>query len=561
MKPRLRYIVTALDNVALIETMTSGQLVTEPSPAARSYFAAKRDALFANPTQNAPFFENAWLPWREAFSATRKWEGYSDRLAVRHRDLYANSLLLDAHGVPGTIQNNPNDPQNELRLRRFRPLYSQATVYQNRDEFTPITVDTNQIARLLQSGSPDSTAAFDFIANQVTQAENRDMAGEFQTLMQAIGEKAAQLGIFHVQLPDLGPGATTDDARDWASTVRTIVRELADFVPWFSPAKAIQTVPIEQVRLVIRLSTMQRVGALGYGTSFNPEFVFALPADQIVELPDHYFDRNPGLADKQMFLVDAGNDQVYGSIILDDTFFDWGVDPYVIKSSENRAIHHSSILDVNPFKTFITGGVGAGTEIVTLQIVPDTITASLYGPDGVIADAGDVVRGQRYSTTAAVLDADGFPAGGWTVAVTGSDSATGRTVADQYGNVQIAMDDVATTITVTWTSILDDSVTEVQTFDLTGPAANYDGSGIIVVGSTTLVFAAGSGSGGTLTYSTIPTGVVLTQSADGITYTAITPSPIAVGTGDDLYIKETASAGYVFSDGEAARIHGPYTAA
>jgi hypothetical protein len=559
LKPRLRFI-TALDNVALIETMTSGELVTKPSAAAYSYFAAKRDALFGNPTQNAPFFENAWLPWQEEFSATRKWDGYADLIAVRRRKLYANSLLVDAHGTPGSVQNNPNDPQNELRLKRFRPLYSQATLFQNRDEFTPITVDTNQIARLLQSGSPESTEASTFISNQITQAENRDMAAEFNTLMSAVALKAGQPGIFNLNLPNLrADGATADEARAWAARVRTAVRELADFVPWFSPAKAIQTVPIAQVRMVVRLSVMQALGTLAYGTSFNPEFVFALPADQIVELPDHYFDRNPGLAGQDMFIVDTGTDSAMGSISLTDTFFDWGVDVYNQKSSENRSIHHSSILDVNPFKTFITGGQAVGTELVSLQIVPETITADLYGPDGTIADAGNLVRGQRYSTTANVEDADGFPAGGWRTAVTDSQSASGRTVVDQYGSLQVAMDDIALTLTVTWTAILDDTVTVSQTFDLTGPAANYDGSGVIIMDEH-FAFDEGTGAGGVLTY-TPGIGAAYQGSLDaGVTWTPLGASPLAVAHLATLHVRGVASSGYIFSDGTTIAQRGIYHA-
>jgi hypothetical protein len=553
-----------LSNAALLETMTSGVLVTEPSAAARSYFAAKRDALFANPAQNAPFFENAWLPWQEEFGATRKWSGYADLIAVRRRKLYANSILVDAHGVPGSVQNLPNDPQNELRFARYRPLYFQATLYQNRDEFTPITVDMNQIARLLQSGSPDGTEASTFVSNQVTQAENRDLAAEFHTLMTAISEKAGEAGIYNLNLPNLlAEGATENDALGWAAKVRTAVRELQDFVPWFSPAKAIQTVPLDQVRMVVRLSVMQALGTLAYGTSFNPEFVFALPKEQIIELPDHYFDRNPGLADQDMFLSDRGSDSLTGTIELTDTYFDWGVDVYNQKSSENRSIHHSSILDVNPFRSFITGGQGVGTEVISLQITPATIVGTVYGDitEGIVADEGNLLRGQRYSTKAVVLDESGFAAGGWSVEVTGSDSPTGRTLVDQYGAVQVANDDLASSIDVTFTALLDASVTVTQTFDLTGPIVNYDGSGTVITSVGTFTFAPGTGAGGELTYSGIPAGVVLTGSPDGTTYTPLGASPVAVAHDATLYVNETAATGFVFEDGSTVKANGPYTAA
>jgi hypothetical protein len=552
--------LTALDNVSVMETMTSGRLVTEPSPAARSYFAEKRAALFSNPTAHPAFLENAWIPWRNAFQSAREWEGYTDLLAVRRTEFGATSIMLDAYDVPGSVQNNPNDPQNELRLRRYRPNYRQATLWQNRDEFTPITVDNLEIARIFQNSGPESTAVSDFVTNQLTMAGNRDKAAEFHTLMSAIGITAAKAEIFHLQLPSLGLGATEDDARLFATTIRTQVLALQDFVPFYSIAKNTQTVPKDQVRLVIRQSTMQRLGALAYATSFNPEFVFALPQGQIIELPDHYFDRNPGLTDKQVILVDSGNDSAYGSLAVVDTFYGWGVDPYPIKSSENRALHHASVLDVNPFKTFVTGGTGAGQSIVVSTIVPVAVAGTVYGPDDIVAGGGNLVRGQLYSTTASVTDADGFAAGGWVVSLTGAQSPTGATAVGLYGNVQIGLDDPTTSVTVTWTSIIDPTKTASQTFNVVGVQASYDGSGVYIQGET-FAFAPGTGTGGVLTYTKGNGGVYEGSLDGGTTYTPLGASPLAVAEGAHLTARSTAASGYKHEDGSAIKVYGPYTPA
>lgn len=553
-------MLTAIDNVALLETMISGKLVTEPSPAARSYFAAKRAALFENPTMHSTFFENAWLPFSQAFANAREWDSYADKVATRRTKYGATSLLLDAHDVPGSVQNNPNDPQNELRLTRWREDYRQATVFQNRDEYTPITVDTLQIANLLQEASPDSDSVSAHINNQLTMAQNRDASAEFHTLMAAVARTGILPNIFHLQIPSLAPAdsPTADDARQAAAVIRTQVLALQDFVPFFAPARNTQTVPKDQIRLIIRQSFMQNLGTLAYATSFNPEFVFALPESQIVELPDHYFDRNAGLSDQIAVLVDAGTDTNYGSLILVDTFYGWGVDPYPIKSSENRALHHASILDVNPFKTFITIGTGAGTGTVLTAITPATATGNLYGPDGDIADSGDVVRGQQYSSNAAILDADGFPAGGWLVTVTGNNSE--HTYAGPYGTVMVGLDETATTITVHWTSILDDTVTHAVTYNVTGVAANYDGSGLLILGES-FAFAPGTGAGGTLTW-TGGVGATYEGSLDGgTTWTALGASPLAVATGATLNVRSTAASGYIHEDGSRVKLYGPYTAA
>jgi len=554
-------MLTSLPNVALLETMISGRLVTEPSAAARSYFAEKRQALFDNPTANSAFFENAWLPWREAFSQPREWESYTDKLTTRKAKYGATSLLVDAHDVPGSVQNNPNDAQNDLRLTRFKEDYRQATLWQNRDEYTPITIDNLEIARLLQEAGPDSDSVSSHVNAQLTMALNRDRAAEFHTLMASVGDMAARAGIFHLQIPSLDPSdnPTENDAREFAAVIRTIVKALADFVPWYAPAKNTQTVPADQIRLAIRQSTMQRLGTLAYATSFNPEFVFALPESQVIELPDHYFDRQAGLVDQQAFLVDAGTDQARGSLEATDTFYGWGVDPYPIKSSENRALHHASILQVNPFKTFITAGLGEGTSIVLLSVVPDTITGSIYGSDGLIPDSGgDVVRGIEYSSTASVLDDNGYPAGGWSVEVEGGNSS--HTKAGLYGTLVIGLDETATSVDVIFTSLIDPTKTVTHTYTVTGVAANYDGSGLIILGES-FSFAPGSGSGGTLTW-TAGTGATYEGSLDGgTTWTALGASPIAVAHGASLKVRSTASSGYVHADGSTVKSYGPYVPA
>lgn len=562
--PRLRYAInpiTALDNVSLFEVIASGGQSTQVTPAARSYYAESVGKAFKNPTFLSAFFENAWLPFRQGFDTPREFAGYQDKMTVRRSELGATSLMLDAHDVPAAEQNNPNDAQNELRLRRYRPNYRQGALYQNRDENIPITVDTRQIARLFQSGGPDSTGVSEFVASQMTMAGNKDIVDELHILMMAISDASLDPAVWHLQLPDLSdPGATADDARRFAAILRAQVKSFADFTNLYTPAKNNVNVPEDQIRLVIRVSIMEFLGTLAYGTSFNPEFVFALPADRIVELPDAYFDRNPGLADQVAFLHDAGTDKKYGTLVLADTYYGMGVDVFQAKQSENRVLSHSSIIGVNPFKTFVTAGIGQGSQSIVLAFTPTEIVGTVYGPDGAVDDAGDLVRGQLYSTTAAVTDVNGYPAGGWTVSVSGNNSD--GTYIGEYNVLKVATNETATSLTVEWKSITDPTVTDTNTYTVTGTAFEPDGSGNIVLTNPTLTFAAGSGSGGALTYSAVPTGVSLYGSTTGIAgaYTPLTPSPVAVAHGTPLYVQERAASGYVFPDGTSVRQHGPYTA-
>jgi hypothetical protein len=556
--------ITAKDNVSLLETITrGGPLAVEPSPAARAYFAEKLKAIRQNPTAHSAFFLNAWIPWRTAFENPREWESYADKLAVRHVELGAQSIMLDAHDVPGSVTNNPNDPQNQLRFERYRPNYRQDVLWENRDEFTPITIDTREIMRLFAEGGPDSTNVSDFASSQITMAVNADRAREFHTLMLAIGTTAAQPNLFHVQIPDImSPTATEAQARLFASLIRTQVLALADFTNYFSPAQNTQTVPKSQVRLVIRQSVMQRLGSLAYATAFNPEYVFALPEDQIVELPDHYFDRQPALSDKAAFIVDHGTDSKYGSLVLVDTYHDWGVDRFDIKDSENRALHHASILGTNPYKTFVTVGTGKGTQVINPAIVPATITGGLYGPDGDIPAGGDLVRGKSYSTTATVVDSSGYPAGGWVVDITSPvSSPSGSTTVGLYNAVTVGLDEPATSITVTFKSLLDSSKTVTRTYNVVGTVAAIDGTGILVTNSAAPVFAPGTGAGGTITY-TLATGEVAEISSDGgATWTTAGTSPIAVPTKAVRSFRKRTAQGYVYPEGVGTRVYGPYTAA
>jgi hypothetical protein len=565
--PRLRYAitpVTAIDNVTLFETIASGGQAVTPSPAARSYYQESIGKSFQNPTFRSAWLENAWIPFMQALDTPREFAGYQDKMLNRRSDYGRTVILLDAHDVPGSVQNNPNDPQNELRLSRWRPGYRQASLRQNRDEFIPITVDTLEIARIMQTTSPDSTEASEFVASQMIMAGNKDIVDELHTLFWTIADFASQANVWQLQLPDLRPSATPteDTGRQFAALIRAQVLSFANFTGAYTPAKNNVNVPADQVRLIIRISTMQQLGALAYATSFNPEFVFALPADQIVEVPDEYFDRNPGLSDQVAFLVDAGTDKKWGSLVLDDTFYGTAVDVFQAKTSENRVLHHSSIIGVNPFKAFVIAGIGTGSQSTYVTFQPTAIVGTVYGPPdvGIIAADGDLVRGQQYSTTALVTDANGYPAGGWIVTETGLDGETSGV--QIYGNLFIAPDESSDTVTVTFTSIADPSVTVSYTFNVTGTAFEPDGSGIIVQTEPTLTFAAGSGAGGSLTYSGVPTGVSLYGSLDdGVTYTTLGASPVAVAHGASLLVQERAASGYVFPDGTNVRQHGPYTAA
>lgn len=558
--------LTALDNVAMIETMLSGKLVTSPSPAARSFYGKTIGAAFTNPARASTLFPNAWLPWSEEFSVARRWESYTDKITKRQYEYGANTVMLDFSDVPGSVQNNPNDPQNELRLARYREDYRQAHLQLNRDEFTPITVDRLEIARLFREGGPDGTNVSAHMARQITQAENRDDSAEFQTVMLSIAGMAGTPNVYNLQLPSLLPGSgpaganpTDDDARSAAASLRTQILALADFVPWFAPWKGTQTLPKSQVRLLVRQSWMTRLGTLAYATSFNPEYVFALPQDQISEVPDHYFDRHPALSTQQALLLDSGNDQDHGSVVVKDSFYGWDTDQFPQKNSENRSLHHASIIGIDGFKTFITCGAAASTSVTLTSIVPATISGVLYGPLGDIASSGgSVIRGQQYSTRVAVLDAAGFPAGGWSVTLSGNQSVHSR-VGD-YNTVVIGNDEAATSVSVTFTSLIDATKTVTQSYTVTGAAVAYDGSGLIILGET-FSFAPGSGSGGTLTY-TAATGASYTGSLDGgTTWTTLGASPLAVAHSAILRVRSTAATGFTHTDGTTVKTYGPYTAA
>ena len=126
--------------------------------------------------------------------------------------------------------------------------------------------------------------------------------------------------------------------------------------------------------------------------------------------------------------------------------------------------------------------------------------------------------------------------------------------------IMVGLDETATTINVTWTSVINPAITVTNAYTVTGVAANYDGSGLIIMGQT-FAFNAGTGTGGTLTY-TAGNGAVLTGSLDnGVTYTPLGASPLTVAHLATLLVRSTAASGYVNSDGTTVKQYGPYTGA
>lgn len=556
--------LAAVDNLTLLEVMKTGDPGTKPGPAAKAFYHETVGAAFRNPTLRNSLLNNAWNLWKPFLSNPREWEGYTDQLATRRFEYGATSIVVDAHGIPTAVQANPNDAQNELRFKKWRPEYRQATLLLGRDEYIPFTVDAVNVGRLLAQ-SYDGDGAARFMAAQLTQALNTDKAREFNTLMDAWARYVEASGIYYTHTADLDPATISgDEARAAAVTIRAAVKNLADFTNRFSLAKNPQTVPKSQIRLVISTSGMEALG-LGYSGAFNSEWVVALPEDQVVEIPDRYFDERPEFAGMQVqwALVDAGEDQGDGgTFVVVDSLYEQGVDPYVITQTYNQALHHASFLDLNPFKTMVLGGPGTGSQTVEVQPVPSTISLDVYTDQGTIAPNGNLPRGVEFSTAVRVLDATGNPAGGFEISIGGATSPTGGTQTLRYMDGKISNDELSTSITVTATSLIDPDVSVTQTYNLVGPVIDLL-SGETIVNPITFpgVFAAGSGSGGTYTY-TAATGVVYEQAdtEDG-TRTPLGASPVAVGTGDTIWVFATAASGYVFADGTRTKVDGPHTAA
>jgi hypothetical protein len=557
--------LAAVDNLTLLEVMQNGDPGTKPGPAARAFYHETVGAAFRNPTLRNAFLNNAWNLWKLVMSNAREWESYTDRLATRRTDYGATSLVFDAHGIPTAVQANPNDAQNELRFKKYRPEYRQATVLLTRDEYIPITVDPVSVGRLM-AVSHESDNAARFLANQLTQALNTDRAREFNTLFDSWARFVGIPGIFYTNTPDLDPATISQsDAISAAVTIRAAVRNLADFTNRYSTARQPQTVPAAQVRLVISVSAMQALG-VGYSGAFNTEYALALPVEQIVEVPDRYFGERPEFAGNsvQWALVDAGDDgEDGGTFVVVDSLYEQAADPFNITQTYNQALHHASFLDLNPFKTMILGGPGEGSQIIDVQPVPATITFDIYTDQGIIEPTtGDLPRGVEFSTAVRVLDAAGNAAGGYEVEITGSTSPTGSTGMLRYSNGKVGNDELASTLTVTVRSTINPAITASQTYGVIGTPIDML-NGLAIVNPITFpgVFDAGVGAGGTYTY-TAATGVTYEKTEDdGDTWIPLGASPVAVATGDTITVRATAASGFIFADGTTVKTDGPHTAA
>lgn len=555
--------LAATDNLTLLEVMRTGDPAIKPGPAAQEFYHETVRAAFANPATRGNYLNNAWQLWKPVLTNVREWRGFVDKMAVRRQEFGAMTITVDAHGLPTAIQANPNDPQNELRFKRFRPEYRQQPISLTRDEYIPITVDPIEVGRLMAE-SYESQGASQFLANQLTQVLNTDRARELNTLMDSWAAFANTPNIYYVHTLDLDPQTIDHEAaRSVSAEIQAAVFNLQDFTNRYSTAKAPQTVPQEQVRLVIANRAWRAI-RLGYGTSYNPEYVFALPEDQIIVLPDQYLDSRADFAGNQIqwALVDAGTDQGDGgTFIVIDSLYETGADPYNIKQSYNQALRHASFLDLNPFKTLVHGGPGVGTQEVDLLPTPQTIALDVYTDEGIISPTTGVLpRGVQFSTNITVLDAAGNPAGGYKVDITGSTSPTARTQMLRYATGKISEDELSSTITITATSLINPAITISQSYTIGGPAPMSLATGATIVNPFTWP---GTFTESTGAYVYTPaTGVVYDYTVDGgATWTTATTSPITIPSGKTGTIRATVASGYIFEDNTRQKTAGPYTAA
>ena len=321
----------------------------------------------------------------------------------------------------------------------------------NREEFYKITVKEFALQRAFLT--PEGISSF--IVQLMEAPTTSDNWDEFLITTSLFREYERSAGFFKTNIPNISDSAS--DGNDARYTLRRL-RETADNLTFLSRHYNAAHMPVtadrEDLELFITPEANAALDVEALAGAFNIDK--ANFASRTTVIPKEYF----GIEGAQAILTTRN------FFVIADTRFETASVMNPAGLYNNYFLHHHSIVSASPFVPAILFTTQPG-DVINILDTPVIDVAPLSVQNRGEVTVTDVERGEIYYVSgAAITD----PSGGLNDAVrfTLKGATSERTYLAQTGYLSVALDEAATTLTITATSVDDNDFSESITLNVVG---------------------------------------------------------------------------------------------
>jgi len=335
----------------------------------------------------------------------------------------------------------------------------QASIHKvNRQEYYKITINEDLLRRAFFEENGLAT----FIAQLMNAPTVSDNYDEFNLMCSLFGEYNRAEGFFNIKVPDIGAGNSTEaQAKTFLREVRGMAQELTFLSPYYNASGLHVSANINDLVLFMTPRAQAAMDVNALAAAFNVTYAEFL--SRIVIIPETSFDM-PGTQ----------------AILTTSDFFVIADSLYETRSVQNPAglynnyfLHHHQILSVSRFVPAVRFSTDDSTVIepVTPSItsVSAPVINMLDAHGDPVNPAEDAVeRGGIYQVFASAVDTADIMTD-VNLELGGAESSFTRLT--NTGTLAVSLDEKATSLKITATSLLDESKTASVDIPVTGEIA------------------------------------------------------------------------------------------
>lgn len=363
--------------------------------------------------------------------------------------------------VPSYVYDTDRDHLEKALFGQHRPNV-QASIHKiNRQEYYAVTINNNMLKRAFTSDTGLVSLVNEIMASP-TISDNYDEFLNMTSLFKVYNDSE---GFFKVNVPDISNVDTSTEAlaKVVLKKVRAMAGNLAFLSPHYNASGMHVAAPKERLVLFLTPEALASIDVDALAAAFNmsraeiemrvmpiPSTSFNIPGAQAILTTEDFF-------------------------VVADTLYETTSQPNPVGLTENYFLHHHQVLSVSRFVPAVLFTTEDGTEIAdTLTPVSGMSDIEVRKSDALgnveAAATTEVTRGGYHQVLgSAITTPDGGLNTGVVLTISGAESP--RTYITQTGTLLVALDESALTLTITATSVEDDSFSAEATVTVVGEMA------------------------------------------------------------------------------------------